>query len=619
MADHYHHHRQHSYLRHGSSRILSLFGDGSDNFVAVGNTTTASNLLAENNSLPPETTAPWSTRKTILFAECIAVTAIVIPLLFCFLYNRASKSGHLPTRLNSSSQTPTQLHGANGANNAIDAAAAAEVMTSDRALRILQQQQSEEFHPPEQQQAEDQQLPPPTLLQRLTTLPSTLRSILLYPFRAIDAGIHSWSTTNADITFLRSVMERLEEERVAQLEDVEERGKRLKLAFSKGDSVWEIAEEHFVPPPTLYALSPSSPDMIEKCVNRAHNITATFANGNEKGHGVEERELGEDNLSEEELKRVDNNHDDATNTADGAMNTANVSAVDSIASATVDNKEEVESDNSKGETNKVDSINVEREGSDQNHQLSSLMMDETIDQDRPVSPLMIDEEGEIVRELTPPPPSRSSSPLYTGEAPAFLYLPNRKIRSRTNTNETTTSTANMTLFASSSNLSQRSFVESLPSNSSHTNNSTKIDNSADDRNNAFDEEELKSVPNNCAICLSEYVSGDTIVTSCDPMCPHAFHQECIVEWLVKMQVGAPCPCCRRTFVELSPPAAATTTTVADGVTTGEGVRDGNTNNSVRRATASPEEEERRREELRRTIRLGIRRGRAFDFSVISFR
>lgn len=33
-------------------------------------------------------------------------------------------------------------------------------------------------------------------------------------------------------------MERLDEERVAQLEDVEERGERLKLAFSKGDSVW---------------------------------------------------------------------------------------------------------------------------------------------------------------------------------------------------------------------------------------------------------------------------------------------------------------------------------------------------------------------------------------------
>jgi len=50
--------------------------------------------------------------------------------------------------------------------------------------------------------------------------------------------VNSWSTANADITFLRSVMERLEEERLAQLEDVEERGERLKMAFSKGQMVW---------------------------------------------------------------------------------------------------------------------------------------------------------------------------------------------------------------------------------------------------------------------------------------------------------------------------------------------------------------------------------------------
>lgn len=236
---------QHSYLRRRSNRVLNenLFGEGTtDSILAVSNTNTTTSLSAVG-SLPssPETTtattAPWSTRRTILFAESIAVTAIVLPLVFCFLYNRASKSGHLPTARFGSSQPPQpsqqqqQVHG--GSNAAIDAAAAAaEVMTSDRALRILQQQQSE------QPTDEDDQQPPPTLLQRLTTLPSTLLSILLSPFRAIDAGIHSWSTNNADITFLRSVMERLEEERVAQLEDVEERGERLKLAFSKGDSVW---------------------------------------------------------------------------------------------------------------------------------------------------------------------------------------------------------------------------------------------------------------------------------------------------------------------------------------------------------------------------------------------
>ena len=109
--------------------------------------------------------------------------------------------------------------------------------------------------------------------------------------------------------------------------------------------------------------------------------------------------------------------------------------------------------------------------------------------------------------------------------------------------------------------------------------------------------------NNCAICLDAYVSGDTIVTSCNPLCPHAFHQECIIEWLVKMQEGTPCPCCRRTFVELSPSRPTTTTA----------------NVAIPRQTTSPEQEERRRVELQRTIELGIRRGRAFDISVISLR
>ena len=229
MADH---HQHHSYLRHGS-RLLTLFGDDNLNDTggggmtvsnAISHNTTNDLLLTQHDKLSSES-APWSTRKTILFAEAIVVTAIVIPLVFCFLYHRASKSGHLPTR--SASSAPQQQHGAN-ANTATT-----EVMTSDRALRILQQQHPEDIEP---EQEDDQS--PRTLFQRLTSLPSTILSILLYPFHAIDAGVHAWSTTNADITFLRGVMERLEEERVLQLEDVEERGERLKLAFSKGDSVW---------------------------------------------------------------------------------------------------------------------------------------------------------------------------------------------------------------------------------------------------------------------------------------------------------------------------------------------------------------------------------------------
>jgi hypothetical protein len=75
-------------------------------------------------------------------------------------------------------------------------------------------------------------------MQTIVSIPSTLLSVLLYPIHLIDEGVNSWSTANADITFLRSVMERLEEERLAQLEDVEERGERLKMAFSKGQMVW---------------------------------------------------------------------------------------------------------------------------------------------------------------------------------------------------------------------------------------------------------------------------------------------------------------------------------------------------------------------------------------------
>jgi len=60
------------------------------------------------------------------------------------------------------------------------------------------------------------------------------------------------------------------------------------------------------------------------------------------------------------------------------------------------------------------------------------------------------------------------------------------------------------------------------------------------------------ISDQCAICLCEYGAEDVIVTSQNPDCNHAFHEECIVEWLVKMQDGAPCPCCRREFVSLEP-------------------------------------------------------------------
>jgi len=58
------------------------------------------------------------------------------------------------------------------------------------------------------------------------------------------------------------------------------------------------------------------------------------------------------------------------------------------------------------------------------------------------------------------------------------------------------------------------------------------------------------VPNCCAICLGEYSVDDLVVWSSNPKFQHAFHQDCVVGWLVKLQPDTPCPCCRQEFTDL---------------------------------------------------------------------
>lgn len=62
----------------------------------------------------------------------------------------------------------------------------------------------------------------------------------------------------------------------------------------------------------------------------------------------------------------------------------------------------------------------------------------------------------------------------------------------------------------------------------------------------------RKVPNCCAVCLCSYDVGDTIIWSSNDNCKHAFHEECIVPWLTKNQLGE-CPCCRLEFTDLPPP------------------------------------------------------------------
>jgi hypothetical protein len=60
----------------------------------------------------------------------------------------------------------------------------------------------------------------------------------------------------------------------------------------------------------------------------------------------------------------------------------------------------------------------------------------------------------------------------------------------------------------------------------------------------------RKVPNCCAICLSPYDVGELVVWSSNVACKHAFHEECMVDWLCKIQASTPCPCCRQEFTDL---------------------------------------------------------------------
>lgn len=60
--------------------------------------------------------------------------------------------------------------------------------------------------------------------------------------------------------------------------------------------------------------------------------------------------------------------------------------------------------------------------------------------------------------------------------------------------------------------------------------------------------QVRQVTGTCAICLSAYCKGETIVWSSYSECTHAFHFSCIDTW-VKKRYTSSCPCCRRDFID----------------------------------------------------------------------
>ena len=154
------------------------------------------------------------------------------------------------------------------------------------------------------------------------------------------------------------------------------------------------------------------------------------------------------------------------------------------------------------------------------------------------------------------------------------------------------------------------------------------------------------IPNQCAICLCDYEKGDIIVTSCNGECPHAFHHECLVEWLVKMQDDAPCPCCRRSFVDVNTDTAGLNHMISSNNNNNNNNaaiaslnpnnesdrhrerrrwrmsfgRHSSNNNNTRDSVQEMTEAERLRQEwVRHIIEQELRRRRAFNASVISLR
>lgn len=80
--------------------------------------------------------------------------------------------------------------------------------------------------------------------------------------------------------------------------------------------------------------------------------------------------------------------------------------------------------------------------------------------------------------------------------------------------------------------------------------------------------ERRDCPIFCAICLAEYEPSDRVSWSSNPDCTHAFHEDCVVQWLVSLgrtkskkqrfadnpteaqllNYELECPCCRQEFV-----------------------------------------------------------------------
>jgi len=69
-----------------------------------------------------------------------------------------------------------------------------------------------------------------------------------------------------------------------------------------------------------------------------------------------------------------------------------------------------------------------------------------------------------------------------------------------------------------------------------------------DKNHPLENPTTDNNSNMCDICLDTYTVGDEVCWSPNPECHHAFHKDCILDWL---QSHFTCPCCRRNYTQPS--------------------------------------------------------------------
>lgn len=72
-------------------------------------------------------------------------------------------------------------------------------------------------------------------------------------------------------------------------------------------------------------------------------------------------------------------------------------------------------------------------------------------------------------------------------------------------------------------------------------------------------ENENAMSTSCRICLESFEIGDPVA---EFPCLHAFHEDCIVSWLVTRD-HALCPCCRRSLMCIPAKASQASTTARE--------------------------------------------------------